>query len=233
MGGIAFGIVGGIAFGIVGGIAFGIALGSALDIAFAFGIAVGSALGSAFGSALGIVVGIALGIALGIAFGIALGIVFGIALGIAFGIVFGIVVGITGGMVVGIAGGIGVGIAVGIGVILGVILGLYRIPLYLVSGPSALWAYLSSRERPSGVFSFLQRSSLHWDELVFLPLPYLKRTLLIACYEQTDKALAEIAFIAAERPQQLRAARAVALEIAMRDLETRKTLPEIAGAASD
>ena len=77
----------------------------------------------------------------------------------------------------------------------------------------------------------LQHSSLHWDELVYLPLPYLKRTLLIAYEQDAEKALAEIAFIAAERPQQLRAARTAALEIAMRDLETRKTFPEITEAS--
>jgi hypothetical protein len=43
--------------------------------------------------------------------------------------------------------------------------------------------------------------------------------------------LEEIAFIAAERPQQLRAARAVVLEIVMRDMEDRKKIQEIAGAA--
>jgi hypothetical protein len=62
-------------------------------------------------------------------------------------------------------------------------------------------------------------------------LPFLKQTLLIACDQDLQGALEEITFIASERPQQLRAARAVVLEIAMRDLEGRKTIQQIADAA--
>jgi len=109
-------------------------------------------------------------------------------------------------------------------------MGLFRLPFYLVSGPSALRAYLASRKNPSHVFVYLQRSSLHWDEIVYLPLPYLKETLLIAYDEDPEKALEEIAFIAAERPQQLRAAQAALLEIAVHDLEERKKMSEIAEA---
>jgi hypothetical protein len=107
-------------------------------------------------------------------------------------------------------------------------LGFYRIPLYFVSGLSALLAYLSSCRKPSEVFVFLRHSSVYRDERVYLPLPYLRRTLLIAYNEQPEKTIAEIVFIAAERPLQLRAARTVALEIAMRELEACKTLSDIA-----
>ena len=69
------------------------------------------------------------------------------------------------------------------------------------------------------MFDYLHCCSFYWDERVYLPLPYLKRTLLIAYDESAQKALEEIAFINAERPQQARAARAAVLEIVVRDLE--------------
>jgi len=216
----------GIAFGIAFSTAFGIGfgIGTGIGIGIGGGIGGGVALSIGFGIGFGVALSVALSIGLGTSRGIEFGIVRGIGVGIGFGIVYGIVGGIAGGSV-------GIGIMGGILTFMGFFLGSYRIPLYLVSGPSALKAYLSSLQKPSEVFALLQRSSLHWDERVYLPLPYLKRTLLIAYDEQPDMALEEIAFIAAERPQQLRAAQAAALEIAMRDLETRKTLHEIAGAS--
>src|SRR5437588_1494658 len=76
------------------------------------------------------------------------------------------------------------------------IAGYYRLPLYLVSGPSVLRAYLASRKNSSQAFTYLHRSALYWDERVFLPLPYLKRTLLIATQQDVERALEEIEFIA-------------------------------------
>ncbi|HYU72718.1 MAG TPA: hypothetical protein VEL31_08550 [Ktedonobacteraceae bacterium] len=139
----------------------------------------------------------------------------------------GIAVGIAG----GIAGGIAVGIAFGISFIISYLVGLYRIPLYPISGGTFLFhAYIASYKRPPQVFTALRHSALHWDERVYLPLPFLKRTLLIAMQEDMTRTLEEIAFIAAERPQQRRAARAVSLTIAVGDLETRTHLTSIAEA---
>lgn len=260
VGSIPGGIILGIAFGIVGGIALAIALaitsGSAIALAvvIASGIALaiaggitggivgGSAIAIAVGITGGIVGGITVTIALAIADGslspIAGGIISGIALGIAVGfavsndggfavgIVDGIAGSIAGSIALGRAGGIVVGIAGGIAYLLG----YFRLPLYLASGASAFRAYLASRRNPTRVFDYLHRSSLYWDERVYLPLPFLKRTLLIAYNEAPEKILEEIAFIKAERPQQLRVALAVAVEIAMGDLESRKNLEQIAGA---
>ncbi len=239
--GIAFGIVVGIMVGIMGDMAVGIAFGIAVSIAF--GIVVGIAFGIVGGVAVRIVVGIVGGIVVGIAGDIAFGIAFGIVGGIVFGIVFSIagdiVRGIAGGIAFSIAGGIAFSIAGGItggiefGIVggIGVILGVYRVPLYLISGPSILYTYFASWQQPRESLQLLRHSALHWDERVYLPLPFLKRTLLIASDQDLQETVTEIAFIAAERPQQLRAARMAILEIAMRDLGERKTVPQIAGAA--
>ncbi|GER86854.1 hypothetical protein KDW_10160 [Dictyobacter vulcani] len=75
----------------------------------------------------------------------------------------------------------------------------------------------------------LKHSALYWDERVYLPLPFLKHTLLLAYSEQPQQTLEEIAFIVAERPLQLRAARNAALEIAIQDLEGCTTIKHISG----
>jgi hypothetical protein len=195
-------------------------------------------------------IGTITGITLGIIVGIAVGIVIDTADSIALGITSGITVSITLGTAVGFRGDIATEIVVagglaGVGVFISGggfagdniidaiagLLGIFRLPFYLVSGPSALWAYFASRANPPKALSYLQRSSLHWDERVYLPLPYLRRTLMIAYEAKPEQTLAEIQFIAAERPQQLWAARAALIEIMLLDLEKRKNLTEIAGAA--
>ncbi len=108
------------------------------------------------------------------------------------------------------------------------VIGVFRVPFYLASGPSAYKAYYASRYTREKVFDYLRRCSLYWDERVYLPLPYLKQTLLIAYNESSQKALEEIAFIVAERPQQIRAARAAVLEIVVREVEQCDSLEKIA-----
>jgi hypothetical protein len=111
------------------------------------------------------------------------------------------------------------------------ILGYYRLPLYPISAFSTFRTYLTSRRNPSQVFLYLHRSSLYWDERVLLPLPGLKETLLLAATQHVERTQEEISFIIAERRQQIDAARAASLEIAIRDLEERQELREIAQAS--
>jgi uncharacterized protein len=248
-GSVAFSIIGGstgsVADGIIGGILLGILLGIAVNIIgdivvkILGGITFGLVVYIAGGIAVGIIICIKSGITGGITVGTIVGIIVGIlicgATTVAVGIIVGIAEGIAVGIVVGIAVGIGgdtLGCIVGgITFIVGYVLGYYRIPLYLASGPSALRTYRASRKNPPQVFTYLHHSSLYWDECVYLHLPYLRHTLLIAAEQNVNMALLELAFIMAMRPQQLSAARAVSLEIAMRDLESRKSLPEITEAS--
>ena len=118
----------------------------------------------------------------------------------------------------------------GITFLVSYLLSYYRLPLYPISSLSTLWAYRASSKRPAEVFHYLQRSSLYWDERVFLPLPRLQEMLLLAARQDMQRTLEEIAFILAERPQQIVEAREAVLAIAIDDLEQRRTLPEIAQA---
>jgi len=103
----------------------------------------------------------------------------------------------------------------------------FRLPLYPISALSSLKAYVASFRNPAGVFHYLHHCSLYWDERVFLPLPRLEETLLIAAEQDVERTLAEISFILAERPQQILEARRALLAMALEDLEQRKTLSEI------
>jgi uncharacterized protein len=123
------------------------------------------------------------------------------------------------------------GLLVDLVLIVCLILGYYRLPLSPASSLSSFRAYLASRKNPPQVFTYLRRCSVYWDERVLWPLPGLKRALLIAARQDIGQALEIISFIAAERPQQIGAARAASLEIAIRDLETRENLREIAQAS--
>jgi hypothetical protein len=110
----------------------------------------------------------------------------------------------------------------------GYVFGTYRLPLYPLSSASMLKTYVMCRNNPPRVFDYLCRSSLHWDECVYFPLPGLKQVLLYAADQDTEKTLEEVDFILYERPRQVAAARAVMLEIAMRDIEMCETLLDIA-----
>lgn len=110
------------------------------------------------------------------------------------------------------------------------LLGFFRLPFYLASAPSTILAYHACRKQPQHVFEHLHRSALYWDEHTSLPLPFLKRLLLLAYEVSAEKALTEMAFIIAQRPWQIGVARAALLEIALRDLETRINLDQVADA---
>ncbi len=111
------------------------------------------------------------------------------------------------------------------------ILCYYRLPLYPVSGLAFLGTYFATLRNKSQVFTYLHSSSLYWDEIIFLPLPGLKRILLIAAEQKVEQALKEIDFIVHERPQQIAVARAASLEIAIHDLEICDNLHKITRAS--
>lgn len=122
------------------------------------------------------------------------------------------------------------GIAFALAFLINYPLGYYRLPLYLFSGISMMRSYFFSRGDPSRVFYYLHHSSLYRDERVFLPLPALKRILLIASVEYVEQTLGVIDFIIHERPHQKKAAIETLQEIVIRDLEGRESLRDISHA---
>ncbi|GHO92730.1 hypothetical protein KSF_027780 [Reticulibacter mediterranei] len=109
----------------------------------------------------------------------------------------------------------------------GYLFSYYRLPLYPFDALSLIKSYLLSQREPALVFYHLKHCALHCDEVVFLPLPYVRALLLIAATQNVEVALEEIDFIVHERSQQSGAARAAALEIALFDLSMRESLRDI------
>ncbi len=218
-------VVIGVGWGVVGGIAGDIRLGIILGTAISIG---GIAGNSGFGIAV-----------VGIATAIALGAIGGTVLGMDWGMMGGILGGLVGGIAwtgarlftEGGKGAVVGGAEVALVFFVSYLVGFYRLLLYPVSGPSGLKAYVTSRKDPGQVIFHLHHCSLYWDERVYLPLPRLKDTLLIAAGQDTRLALQEIAFIIAERPQQIGAARAASLDIALHELEMCESIRDIARAS--
>ncbi len=219
----AWATVFGVGWGIVGGIVGDIKLGIILGIALSIG---------------GIAGNYGFGIIEGVAAAIALGVIGGTVGGASWGMIGGVLGSFVGGLawagawlIRGGTGVVGGGIEVAIAFLVSYTIGYYRLLLYPVSGLSGLRAYFASRKNPLQVFFHLHHSSLYWDEHVFLPLPGLKDMLLLAAGQDIKQALKEIAFIVAERPQQIEAAQAASLEIAIHDLETCESIRDIARAS--
>lgn len=117
---------------------------------------------------------------------------------------------------------------------LGYLIGCYRIPFYPVSFFSGLKAYLNSLHTPSTIFTNLHHTSLYWDERVYLPYPFLMPLLLMAAEQDSTGKLVwqEISYIRTQRPQQSHIARAVALQLIIRDLRVQQNLTAMASMAS-
>ena len=229
-----FELIGGLGVGLALGLIFGIReglIGTLLSI-LAFGLAVdvmGGTIDNAAGvSAVVLILDIAWIFALGFALSSTVRLTVGLLAGIAAvaieSFVLGLIVNSAGGLVIDprLAAGLIAGIAITY------LIGYLRLPFYLASAPSIIRACATSRREPVRVFDCLRHSALYWDEYVHLPLPLLKRTLLIAYTVSPEETLQELAFIWTQRPGQTRVARRVLEEIAMRDLEKRITLEQFA-----
>jgi len=216
----ALGIGCGMVAGVLGDIGLGIVSGAALGMT---GIVVGNTdVGFTRGVAVAMVLGLVGGTARGQRWGIKGGILGSLVGGLGWAIAWSLAMGTT-------KGALG-GVLIAAVFLASYLLGFYRLLLYPVSGASAFWAYRASRKNPLRVFAHLHSSSLYWDECVFLPLPNLQRTLLSAVEQDVQLTLKEIAFIIDERPQQRTAALKASLEIALRDMEMRESIRDIARA---
>ncbi len=166
------------------------------------------------------------------------GIKTGIVVASGFGAAVGIVVGDVGmhandhlgGLVPGIAVGCSEGAIIGTTFVVSYMLGYFRLPIYPINVLSMFKVFLQSREDSAHVFRYLRHCTLHWDECVFFPLPFLKGTLRLAAERHIEQTLEEIDFIVHERPQQRSTAQTAALEIAFQELKMRESLRDISHA---
>jgi hypothetical protein len=227
----------GISVGIILGITFGISVGIGIGIGVGVGIGVG--IGNIFGIIPNFVVGIAFGIAICVGLGIILGIIFGIVVSSVFGIGGGIIGGIMGtfgsgiicNIIFGVIGGIAMGIGLGISFIIFYTLGFFRIPLWPISAGSVWRAAYKSKQQPENSLVLLQKSALHWDEIIYLPLPGLMILFRQAAAHDLEETRQELFWVIAERPHKAAEARQVLLEIVAMEMQQRTTLRDIASAS--
>lgn len=193
-GGVAFGAACMVtclaAFGIAGGAVAGV--GSAAAWGHAFETTFDIAFGAALGAALGASVGVSIGLGANTLYGVALGVVLCVVVGFAFGyLVFGAAVGVA----------------------------FFRLFMYPLDVTISTAAYFVGRWRPRMAVRVWRYCPVTWNELIWLPLPYASKLLVMLVKQNREEGFRQIAFVAAERPLQRRVALAALAEVAIDDLK--------------
>jgi hypothetical protein len=225
----------GVGLGSALGAILGVAIGVVLDVAIGVTVAIG--LGVAFGVTAGIPVGVPYGIGMdstvGIAYGVILGATLGVTLGITVAGTEGIPAGVAAavgaipvGLAVSVAAGIPGGVAVGLaaGTTAGLIFGLtfvltyFRLLTYPINIVIAVFTYFIGRWQPRATEWAWRWCPVAWNEVIWLPLPFVGALLALLVRQDREKGFREIAFVAAQRPRQRRTARSALVEVALDDL---------------
>lgn len=164
---------------------------------------------------VGVAPGVALGVASGVASGVVLGVVLGVALGVAFGVASGVVLGVAFGMALGVA----------------FWLAYFRLVTYPFDAALAATAYFTGRRWPHAVAQAWRLCPVAWDEVIWLPLPFVSKLLALLVQHDREEGFRQIAFVAAERPLQRRAARVALVKVTITDLQV-KSFPQLANVTS-
>jgi AAA+ ATPase superfamily predicted ATPase len=178
---------------------------SKLYIVF-FGVVIGENFGVAGGVAGGVAVGVAGGLTASVAGGVG-GVAGGVVGGVAWGVVFGVALGVAGGVAVGVTVGVALGVAFGVafGVAYTVcsFMGIFRIWFWLIEFPAILLMELwtqngkskkAVRQRCARVLPLLP---FYYDELIYLPLPFLPGLIAGAYPIVPEKTLQTLSHISA------------------------------------
>lgn len=219
--GLCFAAVFGATFGPLGnlGTGVGVAMASSAPCVTSFGVALGATAGVAKGAGGGAA-----------AFATPLDVTLGVALGVALGAVA--VVSISGGsrlrfaVIVGVAGGVVVSTAFGVPFVL-----LYfRLAEYPVDIALAAAAYFVALRKKRTAAHAWRWCPVAWNELTWLPLPYVAKLLVLLVKQNREEGFRQIAFVVTERPLQRRVALAALGEVAIGDLRAR-SVQELASVA--
>ncbi|MFL6209922.1 MAG: ATP-binding protein [Pyrinomonadaceae bacterium] len=206
--GVAVGMASGVAFGVTFGVTFGVALG------VAFSVAGGVTGGMTGGVVLGVAVGVTFGVALGVAFSVAGGVTGGMTGGVAFGVVLGVAFGVS----FGVAFSVAFGVAFGVAFPLAFWLTYSRLITYPFDVVLTAATYYVGRQRLHAVWRAWRWCPVAWNEVIWLPLPFVSRLLALLVRQDREEGFRQIAFVAAERKLQRRAALAALVEVAVNDL---------------
>ena len=238
----------GVALGITSGALIGAARGMArlVAIGVAAGVATGVLLGPTVGCWLApLVDGLMRGqmtLPGDLLLQISIGVSVGLALGVLGALADGIEPGLGGGLALGVAYGGTYGLALGIslstwaGLTAALILPFvywmtyFRLPFYPVDAALSALAYLVCWARPDLVARAWSWSPVAWNEVIWLPLPFVTQTLALLVQHDRRQGYEKIAFVAQERRLQRPAAIAALAEVALDDLRV-ESFPEMAEVA--
>jgi AAA+ ATPase superfamily predicted ATPase len=255
-GGMSFSLimsaVGSTILGILAGVIFRRAFGKASGVRIAITIAVAVALSMAVAGAVmaaywlrmkaglvggttprltvGLAVGLAFGIAGGIASGLGFGVTFNLRSGAAFGVVggmsFGLAFGVAIASVAGTLAGVAAGTAFAVSFLILFGLTYFRLITYPIDVALSSISYLIGREHRHKVERAWRWCPIRWNEVIWLPLPFIGRLLVILVRQDREEGFKKIAFVAAERPLQRQVALTALVEVAIDDLHV-NTLSEL------
>jgi hypothetical protein len=222
---VPYGVVAGVAFGMLAGMTLGVPAGVAA------GIVVGVVEGMAHGLAVGVVFGVARGVAVGVVGGMVFGVAYGGILGMAVSVMFGATKGgafsglvvMLGSMAFGGAfswqEGVTFGGAVGIGFGGAYCLTYFRVVTYPLEAVLSIMVCLLGHWRLSAVTRAWHWCPVAWNEVIWIPLPAVGKLLALLVQHNRTEGFRHIAFVAAERPLQYRAALAALVEVTLQDVQ--------------
>jgi uncharacterized protein len=200
--GVAGSVVNGVLFGVVGGFAGGVAVGVVGSVVngFAGGVLLGmkGVVGGFAGVAGSVVVGVLFGVVGGFAGGVAVGVVDGVLFGVVGVVAVGVLLlGVNDGVVNSVAGGVAFTIAY--------FPGFFRIYFWL---PQVVWMLglnlLAERSE-----KYLKLLPPNFDEITFLPLPFLDKILIETYPNAPDATRQQLAYLSGYTPRQKDVNRAI------------------------
>jgi len=143
----------------------------------------------------------------------------GVAIGVGFGLMVAVKVGAEGGVVAGVAVGLAIGVAF--------LITYFRLAPYPLDFAITTAAYIVVKRNPQSSFRVWRWCPVAWNEMIWAPLPFVGRLLVLMAQQNREEAFKQIAFVAAERSLQKRAAVKALSEIAINDVKA-KSLAEVA-----
>src|SRR5579885_296986 len=200
-------------------VALSLAVAGAVMVVYWLRMAGGMHLGVGPGLAVGLAFGIAGGLGAGIAFGVTFSPESGLAFGVAGGAAFGLAFGATIAMLAGVATGAAAGGSFAISFPLLFWLTYFRLLTYPFDVSLSAVTYLTGRRYPQELVRAWRWCPVRWNEVIWLPLPFVSRLLALLVQKNRDEGFREVAVVAAERPLQRRIAFNALMEVAIADLK--------------
>ena len=151
--------------------------------------------------------------------GVAGGVAFGVAAGVALGVAVGVALGVAGGVALGMAMGVAIGLAGGVAISLSYWLTYFRLATYPFDVALSVATYYVGRQWPNVVARVWRWCPVAWNEVIWLPLPYVDKLLILLVRHDPNEGFRQIAFVAAERRLQRRAAVAALAGVILDDLQ--------------